>query len=86
MGPVILGNYYFRYNDVLVPDKVVSYDHHIVRAVLHIFLVVDIALGKLPLANNVHNLALNNHLLEHRVVSIEPVVEMHADWDTMMDS
>ena len=46
----------------MVLDKVVSYDLHIVRSVLHTVLVIDISLGLPPLANNVHDLALNNHL------------------------
>ena len=62
----------------MVLDKVVNYGHHIFGAVLHIFPVVDIALGPPPLANNIHNLAFNNHLFEHRVVGIEPVATMHA--------
>ena len=72
MGPgiIVLGNYYFGHTAVLVLDKVVSYSHHIVGAVLHIFLVVDIALGQLPLANNFHNLVLDKHLVEHRFVSM----------------
>ena len=28
--------------------------------------------------NNVHNLALDIHFLEHRVVGMEPVAAMHA--------
>ena len=70
MGPGILGNYYFKKTAVLVLDKVVRYHHHIVGEVLHIVLVVHIALGQLPLANNVHNLVLNKHLFEHRVVGM----------------
>ena len=31
-----------------------------------------------PLANNSHNLALDNHLFEHRFVIMEPVAAMHA--------
>ena len=79
MGPGILGNYYFSHTAVLVIDKVVIYDHHIVGAVLHIFLVVDIALGQPPLENKVHDLVLDNHLFEHRVFSMKPVVAMHAE-------
>ena len=77
-GPGILGNYYFGHTAVLVLDKVVSYDYHIFWAVLHIFLVVDIALNQLPLANNIHDLILDIHLFEHRVVGMEPVMAMHA--------
>ena len=62
----------------MVLDKFLIYDQHIVREVLHIVPVVDIALGKLPLENNVHDLVLDNHLFEHRVVGVEPVAEMHA--------
>ena len=62
----------------MVIDKVVSYDIHIVGSVLHIVPVVDIALGPPPLVNNVHDLALDNHLFEHRVVGIEHVAAMHA--------
>ena len=58
-------------------DKVVSYNHHIVVEVLHIVFVFDIALGQLPLANNVHDLVLDNHIFDHRVVGKEPVVVMH---------
>ena len=78
MGPGILGNYYSGHTVVVVIYKVVSYDHHIVGEVLHIFLVVDITLGQLPLANNVQDLALNNHLFEHRVVSMKHVVATNA--------
>ena len=78
MGPGILGTYYFGHTDVMVFDKVLSYDHHIVGSVLHILLVVDIALGQIPLANNVHNLVLDNHLVDHRVVGMENVVDMNA--------
>ena len=78
MGPGILGNYYFSHTAVLVIDKVVSYDHHIVGVVLHIFLVVDIALGPPPFPNNVHELFLENHLFEHRFFGIEPVAAMYA--------
>ena len=62
----------------MVLDKVVSYDPHIVRPVLHNVPVADIAFGTPPLANNVHDLALDNHLFEHRVVGMEPMAEMHA--------
>ena len=55
---------------MLLLDKVVSYDHNIVGVVLHIFLVVDIDPVQLPLANNFHNLVLDNHLFEHRVVNM----------------
>ena len=78
MGPGILGNYYFVHTAVMVLDKVVNYDHYIVGAVLHIVPGVDIALGPPPLANKFHELALNNHLFEHRVVGMEPVVEIHT--------
>ena len=78
MGTGILGNYYFGHTAGLVLDKVVSYDHHIVRSVLYIFLVVDIALVNLPLANNVHDLVLDNHLSKYRVFGMEPVVEIHT--------
>ena len=80
MGPgiLVLGNYYFVHTDVLVLDKVVSYDHHIVGDVFNIVFVVDIVLGQLPLANNVHDLFLDNPLFEHRVVGMEHVVAMHT--------
>ena len=78
MGPGILGNYYFVHTAVMVLDKVVSYDLHIVGSVLHIVPVVYIALGPPPLANNVHDLSLGNHLFENMVVVMEPVAEMHA--------
>ena len=58
--------------------KVVSYNHHIFGEVLHIVLVVYISLGHLPLANNVHDLVLDNHLFEHRVIGMEPVLAMHT--------
>ena len=73
MGPGILGNYYFGHTTVMVLDKVVNYDHHIVGEVLHIFPVVDVALGAPLLANNFHDLSLDNHLFENRVVGMEPV-------------
>ena len=78
MGPGILGNYYFGHTDVMVLDKVVNYNHHIFGEVLHIVPVVDIYLGPPPLENNVHDLALNKHLFEHRVVGMEPVAAMSA--------
>ena len=78
MGPGILGNYYFGHTDVMVLDKVVNYDHHIVGAVLHIVPIVDIALGPPPLANNFHDLTLDYHLFIHRVVGVEPMAAMHA--------
>ena len=89
MGPgiLVLGHYYFGHTAVLVIDKFLSYDHKIVGEILHIFLVVGNALGQLPLVNNVHDLVLNNHLFEHRVVGMEPVVEMHTalvDVDTIV--
>ena len=62
MGPGILGNYYLGHTDVMVLDKVVNYNHHIVGAVLHIVPVVYIALGTPPSRNNVNNLTLDNHL------------------------
>ena len=31
-----------------------------------------------PLAKNVHDLALDNRLFEHRVAGMEPVAAMHA--------
>ena len=79
MGPGILGSYYFGHTAVMMLDKVVSYDPHIVGLVLHIVPVVDILLGSPPLANNSHDLTLNNHLFEHRVVGMEPVAEMNAE-------
>ena len=79
MGPGILGNYYLGHTYVLVIDKVVSYDHHIFRVILHVVLVFDVALGQLPLVNNVHDLVLDNHLFEHRVFSMKTVVAMHAE-------
>ena len=78
LGIHVLRNYYFGHTAVLVLDKVVRYDHHIVGAVLHIVLFVDFALGQLPFSNNFHNLVLDNHLFVHRVVGMEPVVEMHT--------
>ena len=78
MGSGTLGYYYFGHNAVMVIGKVVSYNPHIVLLVLHNFSVVDIALGTPPLANNVHDLALNIHLFEHRVVGMESVAAMHA--------
>ena len=87
MGPGILGNNYLGHTAVMVPNKVVNYNHHIVGAVLNIVPVVDIALGPPPLENNVHNLALNNHLFEYRVVGMEPVAAMYSalvDVDTLV--
>ena len=78
MGPGILGNYFFGHTAVMVLDKVVSYDPHIFGSVLHNLPGVDIALGLTPLVNNVHNLALDDHLFEHRVSGMEPVAAMHA--------
>ena len=78
MGHGILGNYYFGHTAVMVLDKVVSYDPHIFGSVLHNVHVVYIALGLPPLAFNIHDLALDNHLFEHRVVGMEPVALMHA--------
>ena len=71
----------------MVLDKVGSYDHHIVGVFLQIFPVVDISLGQPPLANNVHNLVLDNHLFEHRVVGMAPVAAMHSElveFDTLV--
>ena len=62
----------------MVLSKVVSYDPHIFVSVLHNVPVVDIALGPPPLANNVHDLALDIHFFEHRVVGMESVAAMHA--------
>ena len=87
MGPGILGNYYFRHTDVMVLDKVLSYNHHIVGSILHNVPIFDIALGPPPLTNNVHNFALDIHLFEHRVVGMEPMVAMHnalVDIDTLL--
>ena len=56
MGSGILGYYYFGHTAVMVLDKVVCYNPHIVGSVLHNVPVVDIALGLPPLANNVHDL------------------------------
>ena len=39
------------------------------------------------MANNVHDLVLDNHLFEHRVVSMEPVLAMHialVEFDTLV--
>ena len=47
-------------------------------SVLHNVPVVDIALGPPPLANNVHDFALDIHLFEYRVVGMESVAAMHA--------
>ena len=79
MGPGIICNYYFVHTAVLVLDKVASYDHHIVVVVLYIVLVVDVALGQLPLANNIHDLVLDNHLFENRVVGMEYVAAIHSE-------
>ena len=87
MGPGILGNYYFGHTAVMMLDKVVNYDHHIVGAVFHIVHVLYIALGPPPLVNNIHELSLNNHLFQHRFVGMEPVADMHAamvEVDTLM--
>ena len=62
MGSGILGYYYFSHTAVIVLDKVVSYDPHSVGSVLHNVPVADFALGLPPLANNVHDLALDIHL------------------------
>ena len=78
MVPEILGNYYFSHTSVMLIDKVVSYNHHIVWAVLHNVPVVYIVLGQPPLSNKVHDLVLDNHIFEHRVVGMEPVSTMHA--------
>ena len=63
----------------MVLGKVVSYDPHIVGSVLHNVPFVDIALGPPPLTNNVHNLALDIHLFEHRVVGMKYVAVMHVE-------
>ena len=63
---------------MVVLGKVVSYYPHIVLSVLHNVPVVDIALGTPPLANNAHNLALDIHLFEHRVVGMESVAAMYS--------
>ena len=47
-------------------------------SVLHTVPIVDIALGPPSLANNVHGLALDIHLFEHRVVGMESVAAMNA--------
>ena len=78
MGYEILSYYYFGHTAVMVLDKVVSYEPHIVGLVLHNFSVVDIAFGPPPLTNNVHDLGLDNHLFEHRVVGMEPIAAIHA--------
>ena len=78
MGPEILGNYSFGHTAVMVLDKVLSYDPHIVGSVLNTVPVVYIALGPLPLANNFHDFDLYSHLFEQRVVGMEPVAAMHA--------
>ena len=69
--------YYLGHTAGMVLGKIVSYDPHIVVLVLHTVRVVDIDFGPLPLANNVHNLALNIHLFYHRVVGMESVAAMH---------
>ena len=78
MGSGTLGYYNFGHTDVMVLGKVISYDHHIFGLVLHNVPVVYISLWPPPLENNVHNLALNIHLFEHRVVGIESVAALHA--------
>ena len=72
MGPGILGNYYFGHTDGMVLDKVVSYNPHIFGSVLHNVPVIDITLWPAPLGNNVHGLALDNHLFEHVFFGMEP--------------
>ena len=62
----------------MVLGMVVSYDPHIFVAVLHTVPVLDIFLGPPPLANTVHNLALDIHIFEHRVVGMESVAVMHS--------
>ena len=62
----------------MVLYNVLSYDPHIVGSVLNNVRVVCISLGPLPLVNIVHDLDLDNHLFEHRVVGMAPVAEMHA--------
>ena len=64
MGPGILGNYNFSHTYVMVIDKVLSYDFHIVGLVLHNIPVVDIALGPPPLSNNAHDLVHDVHIFE----------------------
>ena len=78
MGPGIIGNHYFGHTAVMVLDKVVSYNPHIFGLVLQNVPVVYISLWPPPLENNVHNLALNIHLFEHRVVGIESVAALHS--------
>ena len=78
MGSGILGYYYFSHTAVMVLYMIVCYDPHIFGSVLHNFHVVDISLRPPPLANILHNIALDIHLFEHRVVGMEPVAEMHA--------
>ena len=78
MGFVTLCCYYFGHTDVMLLGKFVSYDPHIFVLVLHFFPVVDITLGSPPLVSNVHNLALDIHLFEHRVFGMESVAVMHA--------
>ena len=62
----------------MVLGKFVRYDPHIVGSVLHNFPVSGISLGPPPLANNVHDIALDIHLFENRVVGMEYVAAMHA--------
>ena len=69
-GSGTLGYYYFGHTAVTVLGKILRYDPHIVVSVLHNFPVVDITLGMPPLANNVHDLALDIHLFEHWVVGM----------------
>ena len=71
----------------MVLGKVVRYDPHIVVSVLHNVPVVGIALGPPPLANNVHDLAINIHIFSLRVISMESVAAMHAalvEFDTLV--
>ena len=67
---------------MVVIDKVVSYDLHIVGLVLHNVPVVDIALGTPLLANIVHDLALDIHLFDHRFFGMKSVASMH---DTLVE-
>ena len=72
---------------MMVLDTVVSYDPHIVGSVLHNVHVVDISLGLPFLPNNVHDLDLDIHLFEHRVVGMEHVAVLHAalmEFDTLL--
>ena len=89
MGYGTLGYYFLGHTAVMVLGKFVIYDPHIVVSVLHNVPVVDIALGPPPLANNVHDLTLNIHIFEHRVVGMESVAAMHAafvEFDTLVVS